>query len=864
MRAGTPAELRRVEALHALKLLDTPTEDRFDRITRVAAALFDVPIALINFVDTDRQWSKSCIGLAGREAPRSTSFCSVAIQEAAPLVVPDTRQDARFAAYANVVGDPHLRFYAGVPVRTSEGAAVGTLCIADRRPRTLDERGLALLTDLARMVDDEIARTDLATALAAQRESEAWARAVMDNVAEGIITFGEDGIIRSANPAAERAFSAPGGLAGRHVEYILAGVPWEAVKAQLPEVLGRRRLVEARRSDGSEFPLELVLSEAEVAGERLLIAIGQDVTERRRAQAALRESEQRFRAVFDDAAIGMLVVDRERRIVRANPSLGELLDVPARDLAGRSVQDILEPSVNFSMLDELFAGAREGYRREQRLRRFDGTMMWGAVTVSVMRDAEGRPRHAVGMIEDITERKEVERLKDEFVSVVGHELRTPLTSIRGSLGLLDGGLAGDLGDEARDMVRMALDNTNRLVRLVEDTLDLERMQAGAGDLELRPVPVQELADAAVGVVQRLTDEAGLVLATEIEALNVSADPDRVVQALTNLIGNAVKFSPEGGTITLAVRRRGRDAEFSVRDEGRGIPPEKLEAIFERFRQVDSSDRREKGGTGLGLAIAREIVQRSGGRIWVESEPGQGSTFSFTLPIAREAVAVAVLDRRGEPRAALAARVGALGMRAVPVADAAALAEAAREGPIAAVVLAAGPSAVRAIEALDAQPGMAAIPKVLVEPDDDDGLLPALEASVPSLRAGRVLVVEDDADLGRLLVSGLEHRGLDVELARTGREAREAIERRAPGVVILDIVLPGEDGYAVVDWLRRTGRLADVPLLVYSARDIRPEQRARLQLGKTEFLEKAAASPADVERRAAELLGAAGAGEEVEA
>jgi PAS domain S-box-containing protein len=832
--------VRRVEALQESGILDTPDEERFDRITRIAAALFDAPIALVSLVDADRNWVKSCLGEVDRAFPLSTSFCAVAIQSPEPLIVPDTRADPRFASFATVAGAPHLRFYAGVPVHVG-GVPVGTLCIADYRPRTLDARQQALHQDLARLVDDELARTDLATALAAQRESDAQVRAVMDYVGEGIITFGEDGVIRTANLAAERGFAMPGGLAGRSIGDILVDAPWETVKTVLPEVLGKHRLVTARRGDGQEFPLELVVSAARVGDERLLIGIGQDVTDRLHAQAELRQSEQRFRAVFDHAPIAMLVVDLDRTIVDANTAMGELLGLPARELPGRSATELVDPAADLQPLGELLAGGSDGYRREQELLRKDGTNVWVSAAVSVIRDADANPVHVVAMMEDITERKQVERLKDEFVSVVGHELRTPLTSIRGSLGLLDGGLAGAVDAEAGEMVKMALDNTNRLVRLVEDTLDFERLTAGVEEFAAHAVPARELVDAAARVVERLCAEASLELHTEVEELDVLADPDRIVQGLTNLLGNAVKFSPPDATITLTVGRRGRDAAFSVSDEGRGIPPEKLDAIFERFRQVDSSDRREKGGTGLGLAITREIVQRSGGRIWAESEAGRGATFVFTLPLAEATVSIGVIERREAVRTTLAARVGALGVRVVAVASAG---ELAGSEPLAAVVFAPGPAAAAITEAIDED--VPAVPA-------DEELEVALRASIPALRADRVLVVEDEPDLARLLASHLEHRGFQVELARTGREARDAIERSEPRLVVLDVALPGEDGFAVADWLRRTGRADGVPLLVYTAVDLGPEERERLQLGHTEFLSKAATPPKALGRRVTEVL-----------
>ena len=267
------------------------------------------------------------------------------------------------------------------------------------------------------------------------------------------------------------------------------------------------------------------------------------------------------------------------------------------------------------------------------------------------------------MIEDVTERKEVERLKDELVSVVGHELRTPLTSIRGSLGLLEAGVAGELPGEAADMVRIARENAERLTRLVEETLDLERLHAGRVELEVRSVTPVELLASSAQVVQPVADAAGVKLSWEAPAdLELFVDPDRIVQALVNLVANAIKFSPRGATVRTMVKAHGANVLLSVLDEGRGIPPDQLETIFERFRQVDASDHREKGGTGLGLPISRAIIEQHAGRIWAESEPGAGATFRITLPLPQGKPAVAVYDRRAPRREQLARAVRRLGRR----------------------------------------------------------------------------------------------------------------------------------------------------------------------------------------------------------
>ncbi len=225
------------------------------------------------------------------------------------------------------------------------------------------------------------------------------------------------------------------------------------------------------------------------------------------------------------------------------------------------------------------------------------------------------------------------------------------------------------------MVAIARENTDRLVRLVNDTLDLERLEAGRVDVDPRLATAAELLAATAQIVQPLADEAGVELSWEAPEIDLLVDPDRIVQALINLVANAVKFSPAGATVRTVVEVHEGEAVLSVADDGRGIPADKLDSIFERFRQVDTSDRREKGGTGLGLSISRAIVEQHGGRIWAESEPGSGATFRFTLPLHRHAPAVAVYDRRGHRRDELARAVRRHGRRVVAFATPEALAAA---------------------------------------------------------------------------------------------------------------------------------------------------------------------------------------------
>jgi signal transduction histidine kinase len=256
---------------------------------------------------------------------------------------------------------------------------------------------------------------------------------------------------------------------------------------------------------------------------------------------------------------------------------------------------------------------------------------WTEREVRLLTDLSTAATNEVEMRLNAAARRELARMKDEFVSIVAHELRTPLTSIRGSLGLLASGKL-DGTPQAQRMLQIAAQNSDRLVRLINDMLDLDRMHSGRLEMEPALLPVQPLVQQAMDAVQGAAAALQVRMEARVDpAVQVWGDGDRLVQVLVNLLSNAAKFSPAGALVEVIVEDRGPNVLFQVRDRGRGIPADRLDDIFERFRQVDSSDARDKGGTGLGLAICRTIMQQHGGRIWVASEWGKGSTFFFTVP-----------------------------------------------------------------------------------------------------------------------------------------------------------------------------------------------------------------------------------------
>jgi signal transduction histidine kinase len=233
---------------------------------------------------------------------------------------------------------------------------------------------------------------------------------------------------------------------------------------------------------------------------------------------------------------------------------------------------------------------------------------------------------------DTTERRILDRMKDEFISTVSHELRTPLTSLRGALGLLRGGALEERPEKSRQMLEIAINNADRLGRLVNDIVDLERISSGKNELHLSLVRARELLHGAVNVNEAQVQGSSTRIRLRPTEVSVWADSERIVQVLNNLLSNAFKFSESDGEVHISVRNiDDQEALFEVRDFGRGISPHKLEHIFDRFQPGDASDSRALGGTGLGLTICHRIITLHGGRIWVTSALGQGTTVHFTLP-----------------------------------------------------------------------------------------------------------------------------------------------------------------------------------------------------------------------------------------
>ncbi|XHX75926.1 MAG: PAS domain S-box protein [Stenomitos frigidus ULC029] len=364
-----------------------------------------------------------------------------------------------------------------------------------------------------------------------------------------------------------------------------------------------------------------------------------DISDHKQSEAALQESSRRWRSLLDNVQLVVIGLDIHGNVEYANPFFLTLTGYQLKEVLGKSWFDnFLTPGQRLPT-KAVFRAVLEHnsptpYQNpiltkagEERI------IAWSNTT---LRDVAGRSIGTISIGEDITERRKIERMKAEFISVVSHELRTPLTSMQAALSLLSEKIIDPTSKEGEATIQIATEGTDRLVRLVSDILDLERLESGKVRLEKHLCNAGDLVETAMAQMQEMAKPAEITLKARPYAYQVEADSDRLLQVLTNLLSNAIKFSPNRSVIQLAVELKLAEETphllFTVCDEGRGIPADNLESIFDRFHQVDASDSREKGGTGLGLAICRSIVQQHGGKIWAESTMGKGSTFYFTIPM----------------------------------------------------------------------------------------------------------------------------------------------------------------------------------------------------------------------------------------
>lgn len=767
----------RQDVLRRVHILDTPPEESFDRLTRLAARLLRAPVALVSIVDTDRQFFKSCVGLPEpwatlRQTPLSHSLCKYVVLSAEPLILADAREHADLKDNG-AVREIGVVAYAGIPIVDSRGEVLGSFCVIDTQPRQWADDEVLTLRTLASSVTSELELRRVAVECRAEHElaekERSLSLALLESSREGICGLDPDGRCTFVNHAGARMLGyEPADLIGQN----LRDVAWPDLPKDLRDtsafVCGdgsfRRRDGTALVAAYSSAPL---MRDGAVAGAVFTFS---DVTERRSAERALRETNAILRAVVDGTSDAIFVKDADGRYVMINAAGAAIVDKRFEQILGHDDTAIFDEAtarrVKAADQEIIRTGLPQTVEhvycplggREITLQTFKGAY----------RDETGKVIGVLGIARDVTRRVRAEaelkkakeqaesanRAKDRFLAVLSHELRSPLTPVLALASALENDAA--VPPELRDDLSMIRRNVELEVRLIDDLLDLTRIARGKLRLTPQPVDAHALLRNAVRTCppEELASKR-LTLETRFEgtASVISVDPARFQQVMWNLLNNSVKFTPDGGRITVRTRDEpGGRLAVEVIDTGIGIHPAVLPRIFDAFQQGEDEVTRHFGGLGLGLAICKSLITAQGGEIVAASDgPGTGACFRLVFPTCA--------PQNGEPAAA---------------------------------------------------PARSADKR----------------AAATTARPLRILLVEDHIDTSRAMARLLSRIGHQVRTAGTVRAAVDAVRAGPVDLVISDLGLPDGNGHDLMRMLRGFGPVRGIALSGYgSDDDVRRSQDA---------------------------------------
>jgi signal transduction histidine kinase/GAF domain-containing protein len=675
-----PDEAHRITALEELQLLDTLPEERFDRLTRLAARIFNIPIALVSLIDRDRQWFKSRHGLEAPETARDISFCGHAILREELLVIENAPDDKRFADNPLVTGGPNIRFYAGAPLHDRHGYRVGTLCVIDNKPRIFSEDDKTTLRDLADLVEREFGfgelgnyydernqAMNLLTEIALDNEGDTGQRATRALQAACNYLAVETGIISRITGnaytvhwhftrlkgALENGTTLP--LQRTYCSLMLNSREVFAIEDMgqssyrnhecyqafgLESYLAAPIWVDGRIFGTINFSSPSPRNRPFTATDKMFVTLlarwVADIIHQQEHTETLNKLANQVPGMLYQY---QLWPDGESRFPYTSPGVGNIYGISAEEAAkdASPVFSRIHPEDVTRVADTIRTSAEtlQTWQHQYRVRWPDATWRW----VEGHANPEALPDGSVlwhGYIFDIHDRQMVDEMKNQFISTVSHELRTPLTSISGSLDLLLGGATGLLSEKAIRMLEIAKRNSEHLKHLIGDLLDIEKLVSGNMPIIASRQDIRAVVQEAAEEIQPMARRYGVAVELDApgQAIYAFFDQSRLSQAITNLISNAVKFSPERGVVSISIKQLDQKARITVKDEGPGVPRSFHDRIFQKFAQANASSSRSKEGTGLGLAITRELMHAMGGEVGFDSEEGKGACFWLGLPLAQ--------------------------------------------------------------------------------------------------------------------------------------------------------------------------------------------------------------------------------------
>jgi PAS domain S-box-containing protein len=631
------------------------------------------------------------------------------------------------------------------------------------------------------------------------KNSEERVRTIIETAADGIIVIGEDGVIQSFSPAAERIFGymqdevigkkinllMPEPMQSEHDDYLK-----RYFETGEKRVVGITRELIGLRKDTTKFPMELAVGEGSLGNQSIFTGLIRDITERKKAEQAIEEAAEKLQVALSSMSDGIYILDSDQNFVAFNQRYLDLLDFPESVVReGGSIAVTIEFAAKRGDygnqfdgdIDDIVAARLKQFKSNKetlnenttpkgRIVEYRGSPIKGGGFVTIMHDVTEQRKAERELSEAMDAADAANQAKSAFLANMSHELRTPMNAILGYAEMLAEDAEDENNDERFADIQEIIESGEHLLSLVNDVLDISKVESGRMELYLETFEIEKLIKDVASTSKTLTDKGSnkLIIDLPEEPGKMHADLTKIRQILFNLISNAAKFTSKG-SVTLAVERQKADNMerilISVTDTGIGIPEDKLDHIFEEFAQADDSTTRDYGGTGLGLTLVERFCEMMGGRIWVESTIGKGSTFFVDLP------------------------------------------------------------------------------SVVTEEDEKEDITPADEKDVAISKPAAdtqeslgksILIIDDDTSARNLLKRNLEAAGHDVILAKNGKEGLSLARKHKPALITLDVVMPGQDGWAVLQQLKGDVALQDIPVIMISMIDNKTMGRA---LGAVDHMSK---------------------------
>jgi len=583
----------------------------------------------------------------------------------------------------------------------------------------------------------------------------------------------------------------------------------------------------------------------------------------------LERNEKKFRDLVESAPDALVMINKEGKIVMVNEQTQILFGYEKPELLGKLVEILIPDRFHKAHPEHRNSFFNHPVRRpmgtglQLYAKRKNGTEFPVEISLSPLETEDGPLVTAA--IRDVTDRKKIEQMKNEFISTVSHELRTPLTSIRGSLGLIEGGMGGEISEKSKPLLEMAINNCERLARLINDILDIEKIEAGKIEFKMEELSIQSLIEQAIATNESYARQYKVEFLLEKEGVNFSGvkikgDTDRLIQVLTNLLSNAAKFSPPNSKTRTSISRNASFIRVSVKDEGPGIPKEFQNRIFQKFAQADSSNTRQKGGTGLGLSISKSIIEKHQGAIGFEPNSPQGTTFYFEIPESVSSKPISIIQENSpKPRiliceddADVARLLQMMLDQAGYQSDIVYTAKQAEEflekrtyDAMTLDIMLPDQDGVSLIHQLRENPKTREIPIIVVsvvaqktkqevelkgdsiniidwipKPISPQRLLNAIHTALRKHNEPHILYVEDDKDVIQIISKMLE-KVAQLTAAYSLQEAKEKIQNETFDLILLDLVLPDGNGIELLPFLK-TSSGKPIPVVILSAQDVNTE------------------------------------------